>query len=85
MAFGSPIYERLRALEYNNVFETNFGLVHTADRTKANMQAYMWDKMKDWLLHGAIETDETMAADQAAPATTSTSVTCWYWNRRPTC
>jgi hypothetical protein len=29
MAFGSPIYERLRALGFNNVFETNFGLVHT--------------------------------------------------------
>jgi hypothetical protein len=28
------------------VFETNFGLVHTPDRTKANMRAYMWDKMK---------------------------------------
>jgi hypothetical protein len=52
MAFGSPIYERLRALGFNNVFETNFGLVHTPDRTKANMRAYMWDKMKDWLLHG---------------------------------
>jgi hypothetical protein len=25
MAFGSPIYERLRALGFNNVFETNFG------------------------------------------------------------
>jgi hypothetical protein len=39
MAFGSPIYERLRALGFNNVFETNFGLVHTPDRTKANMRA----------------------------------------------
>jgi hypothetical protein len=58
MAFGSPIYERLRALGFNNVFETNFGLVQTPDRTKANMRADMWDKMKDWLLHGAIETDE---------------------------
>jgi hypothetical protein len=55
MAFGSPIYERLRALGFNNVFETNFGLVHTPDRTKANMRAHMWDKMKDWLLHGAIQ------------------------------
>jgi hypothetical protein len=44
MAFGSPIYERLRALGFNNVFETNFGL-----------------------LHGAIETDEKMAADLAGP------------------
>jgi hypothetical protein len=47
MAFGSPIYERLRALGFNNVFETNFGPVHTPDRTKVNMRAYMWDKMKD--------------------------------------
>jgi hypothetical protein len=29
MAFGSPIYERLRALGFNNVFEVNFGLTHT--------------------------------------------------------
>jgi hypothetical protein len=41
MAFGSPIYERLRALGFNNVFETNFGLVQTPDRSKANMRAYM--------------------------------------------
>jgi hypothetical protein len=48
MAFGSPIYERLRALRFNDVFETSFGLVHTPDRTKAIMRAYMWDQMKDW-------------------------------------
>jgi hypothetical protein len=47
MAFGSPIYERLRALGFSNVFETNFGLVHTPDRTKAE----------------AIEADEKMASD----------------------
>jgi hypothetical protein len=28
----------------------------------------MWGKMKNWLLHGAIETDEKMAADLAGPA-----------------
>ena len=39
MAFGSPIYERLRALGHNNVFEVNFGLTHTPDRFKANMGA----------------------------------------------
>jgi len=27
----------------------------------------MWDRMKDWLLHGAIETDEKMALDLAGP------------------
>jgi hypothetical protein len=49
------------------MFETNFGLFHTPDRTKANMRAFMWDQMKDWLLHGAIEKDEKMAADLAGP------------------
>jgi hypothetical protein len=63
MAFGSPIYERLGALGFNNVYETNFGQAHTPDRAKANMRAYMWDRMKDWLLTGAIETDEKMATD----------------------
>ena len=58
MAFGSPIYERLGALGHRNVFEVNFGLTNTPDRTKANMRAYMWDQMKDWLMKGAIEKDE---------------------------
>jgi hypothetical protein len=31
------------------------------------MRAYMWDRMKDWLLKGAIETDEKMAMDLAGP------------------
>src|SRR6476646_3229129 len=66
-AFGSPIYERLRALGFNNVYEVNFGLTHTPDRAKANMRAYMWSQMKDWLLTGAIETDEKMAMDLAGP------------------
>ena len=45
----------------------NFGLTHTPDRAKANMRAYMWGEMKDWLLTGAIETDEKMAMDLAGP------------------
>jgi hypothetical protein len=55
------------ALGFTNVFEITFGLVHTPDRTKANRQAYMWDKIKNWLLHGAIEADEKMAADLVSP------------------
>jgi hypothetical protein len=31
------------------------------------MRAYMWDRMKDWLLKGAIETDEKIAMDLAGP------------------
>jgi hypothetical protein len=65
LTFAQPVPPaEVEELGFNHV--TNFGLVHTPDRTKANMRAYMWDKMKDWLLHGAIETDEKMAADLAA-------------------
>jgi hypothetical protein len=42
-------------------------LTHTPDRAKANMRAYMWDRMKDCLLKGAIGTDEKMAMDLAGP------------------
>ena len=31
------------------------------------MRAYMWDRMKDQLPSGAIETDEKMATDLAGP------------------
>src|SRR5713101_2924535 len=31
------------------------------------MRAYMWDRMKDCLLKGAIEKDEKMATDLAGP------------------
>ena len=42
-------------------------MTHTPDRSKANMRAYMWDKMKDWLLHGAIPDDEKLASDLSGP------------------
>jgi hypothetical protein len=36
------------------------------------MRAYMWDQMKDWLLHGAMEKDEKLAMDVAGARTTAT-------------
>jgi hypothetical protein len=41
MAFGSPIYERLRALGFHNVFEVNLGLTHTPDRTGQHAGPYV--------------------------------------------
>jgi hypothetical protein len=59
--------ERLRASGSTTSSKPTSALVHTPHRSKANMRADMWDKMKDWLLHGAIEADEKMAADLSGP------------------
>lgn len=66
-AFGAPIYERLRALEYQNFFEIAFG-DPSPDKHYANMRAFMWDRMKDWLATGMIDaTDERLSIDLTAP------------------
>jgi hypothetical protein len=67
-AFGAPIYERLRALGYQNVFEIAFGDPSADPRHQANMRAYMWDRMKDWLPTGMIDkSDERLAIDLCSP------------------
>lgn len=53
-AFGAPIVERLKLLGYDNVHEVSFG-GQSPDHHQANMRAYMWQRMKDWLLKGAID------------------------------
>jgi hypothetical protein len=65
-AFGSPIVERLRALGYQNIHEITFG-APSPDTHQANLRAYMWNRMKDWLLQGAIPDDERFASQLAAP------------------
>jgi hypothetical protein len=45
------------------------------------MWAYMWDKMKDWLLHGAIEADEKMAADLSEPRSAVSRLSFWSKTR----
>ena len=66
-AFGSPYVERLRAMGYDNVCEVNFG-GPSPDRHQANMRAYMWNRMKDWLERGAIPDDDVvLETDLTAP------------------
>jgi hypothetical protein len=65
-AFGAPYVERLRAMGYDNVHEVSFG-APSPDRHQANMRAYMWNRMKDWLLHGAIPADITLETDLTGP------------------
>lgn len=52
--FGGPIVDRLRQLGFGNVAEVNFGEA-SPDPHYANMRAFMWCKMRDWLATGAIE------------------------------
>jgi hypothetical protein len=65
-AFGAPIYERLKVLGFTNVHEVRFG-GDSPDRHQANRRAYMWNRLKDWLLSGAIPTDERLEADLTGP------------------
>lgn len=57
-AFGAPYVERLRAMGFRNVEEISFGST-PPDRHQANMRAYMWNSMKDWLNTGAIPERDT--------------------------
>jgi hypothetical protein len=57
---------RLRQLGHSNVIEVNFG-ADSPDQHYANMRAYMWGKMKEWLLAGAIDVDPRLESDLAGP------------------
>jgi hypothetical protein len=65
-AFGAPYVERLRQMGYDNVVEVNFG-APSHDRHQANMRAYMWSRMKEWLLKGAIPADNILETDLTGP------------------
>lgn len=66
-AFGSPIVERLHSMGFLNVEEIVFGAV-PPDSHDANMRAYMWRHMKEFLPRGAIAADDTrLATDFVGP------------------
>jgi hypothetical protein len=65
-ALGGPVVNRLHQLGFRNVSEINFGSAST-DPHQANMRAYMWAKMKDWLLSGAIPMDNNLEGDLTGP------------------
>lgn len=58
-AFGAPIVARLRGLGFTNVYEVNFGSA-SPDMHCLNMRAYMYMKAKEWLLLGALPSEEQM-------------------------
>jgi hypothetical protein len=65
-AFGAPVVERLHALGFHNVHEISFR-GPSRDRHQANMRAYMWFRLKEWLGKGAIPDEEGLAGQLAGP------------------
>ena len=66
--FGGPIVDRCRQLGHTNVTEVRFGATCSDPRHYANMRAWMWSQLKEFLLHGAIDQDTRLATDLAGPA-----------------
>jgi hypothetical protein len=58
-AFGAPIVVRLRSMGFDNVYEVNFGAA-SPDPHYLNMRAYMWAKMKEWLLLGGLPSEDQL-------------------------
>jgi hypothetical protein len=66
-AFGAPYVERLKNMGHRNVEEVRFGS-ESLDFHQANLRAYMWNKVKEWLPGAAIDPrDVKLETDLTAP------------------
>ncbi len=63
---AGPIASRLRQLGHKNVQEVNFGS-DSPDPKCRFMRDFMWQKMKEWLLSGAIDKHPELEADLTGP------------------
>jgi hypothetical protein len=67
---GGPIGDRLRQLGHDNVVDVQFG-AQSPDSQCANMRAYMWTRLRDWLRdRGAIPSDARLEQDLIGPGYT---------------
>jgi len=66
-AFGAPYVERLKTMGHRNVEEVRFGAPALDDQFD-NMRAYMWGRLKDWLLRGTLDPkDMILETDLTGP------------------
>lgn len=64
---GGPIYDRLRQLGYQDrIMEVQFGW-KAPDAKFANMRAYMWGQLREWLTRGKIDADARLEQDLTGP------------------
>jgi hypothetical protein len=66
-AFGAVVVSELRRMNFDKVFEVNFGAA-SLDPHDLNMRATMWRKTKEWLPAGCIDQkDQRLQDDFEAP------------------
>lgn len=63
---GGPIVDRLQQLGHRNVVDVQFGGA-APDAKFANMRAWMWGKLREWLRTGAIDALPALETDLTAP------------------
>jgi hypothetical protein len=63
---SGAVASRLWELGFKNAIEINFG-ADSPDPKYRNFRAYMWGKMKDWLLGGAIDDNPRLECDLTGP------------------
>lgn len=63
---GGPICDRLKQLGHRNIVEIQFG-GDSPDPKQANMRAYMWAKLRDWLPRGSIDASAALETDLTGP------------------
>lgn len=65
-SIGGPIADRLRQLGHSGVIDVQFG-GESPDPRYANMRAYIWGRLRDWLPRGAIDTFSGLEMDLTGP------------------
>lgn len=63
---GGPICDRIRQMGHKNVVEVQFG-GESPDPKLANMRAFMWSRMREWLGRGAIDKTPRLETDLCGP------------------
>ena len=63
---GGPLVDRLQQLGIRQAVDVQFG-GSSPDAKYANLRAYMWGRMKDWLARGRIDSDARLEMDLGGP------------------
>lgn len=63
---GGPIADRLRQMGHRNVMDVQFG-GEAPNPKMANMRAFMWAKLREWLPIGAIDSSPRLEQDLTGP------------------